>query len=129
MVDVPPSLPPSPPPMRMDEVQEGPGGVGPSQPPEGHELSEDRDEAESGSESGRTEATDDDFTNLARNFLDDTVAPMRPITPITEFTADQEWHVRLCQTPEIDVPLPARTRELRTAVALEPRFDQDTIFR
>eukprot|EP00965_Chrysotila_dentata_P143241 4733352-Pleurochrysis_carterae.AAC.1 len=44
MVDVPPSLPPFPPPIRMDEVQEGPGGVGPSQPPEGHEL-EDLDEA------------------------------------------------------------------------------------
>eukprot|EP00965_Chrysotila_dentata_P134364 4443273-Pleurochrysis_carterae.AAC.1 len=46
MMDVPPALPPSPPPMHMDEVQEGPGGAGPSQPPEGHEL-EDRDEAES----------------------------------------------------------------------------------
>eukprot|EP00965_Chrysotila_dentata_P030838 1027676-Pleurochrysis_carterae.AAC.1 len=68
-MDVPPSLPPSPPPMHPDEVKEGPGGVGPSQSPEGHEL-EDRDEAESGSEAGRTEATDDDFTNLAQNVHD-----------------------------------------------------------
>eukprot|EP00965_Chrysotila_dentata_P060093 1993135-Pleurochrysis_carterae.AAC.1 len=83
MMDVPPSLPPSPRRctwMKYIEVQEGPGGVGPSQPPEGHEL-EDRDKADSGSESGRTEATDNDFTNLARNVHDDTVAPMRPITP------------------------------------------------
>eukprot|EP00965_Chrysotila_dentata_P249259 6208808-Pleurochrysis_carterae.AAC.1 len=111
----------------MDEVQEGPGGVGPSQLPERHEL-EDRDEAELGSDSGKTEATDDDFTALARNDHDNTAAPMRPITLVTGFRFDQGWHVRLCQTPEIGAPLPVRTRALGTSVALEPRFDQDTIF-
>eukprot|EP00965_Chrysotila_dentata_P087584 2891295-Pleurochrysis_carterae.AAC.1 len=65
-MDAPPSLPPSPPPMHPNEAQEGSSGVGPSQLPEGHEL-EDRDEAESGSESGQTEATDGDLVNAARD--------------------------------------------------------------
>eukprot|EP00965_Chrysotila_dentata_P015776 522095-Pleurochrysis_carterae.AAC.1 len=99
MVNAPPSLPPSPPPIHMDEVQGRPGGVCPSQPPEGHEL-EDRDEVESGSDSGKTDATDNDFTTLARNAHDDTAAPMRPITPVTELRFDQGWRVRLCQTPK-----------------------------
>eukprot|EP00965_Chrysotila_dentata_P025049 830803-Pleurochrysis_carterae.AAC.2 len=126
-MDVPPSLPPSPPPMHMDEVQEGPGGAGPSQPPEGHEL-EDRDETESGSESGQTEATNDDFTNFARNVHDGAAAPMRPITSVTKIWFDQAWTVRLCQTPEVGAPLPAMTRTIETPVELEPNYKQDTIY-
>eukprot|EP00965_Chrysotila_dentata_P038752 1287407-Pleurochrysis_carterae.AAC.1 len=98
-MDVPPSLPPSPPPMHSDEETEGSGGAGPCQLPEGHEL-EDRDEAETGSESGQTEATDDDLTNVARNVHDGAAAPMRPIIPITDHTSELGWRVRLCQTPK-----------------------------
>eukprot|EP00965_Chrysotila_dentata_P004743 154998-Pleurochrysis_carterae.AAC.1 len=83
-MDVPPALPPSPPPMHPHEAPEESSGAGPRQPPEGHEL-EDRDEAEAGSESGQTEATDDDFTNFARNVHEDAAAPMQPITPVTGF--------------------------------------------
>eukprot|EP00965_Chrysotila_dentata_P182523 6027051-Pleurochrysis_carterae.AAC.1 len=113
--------------MRPNEAPEESGGAGPSHSPEGHEL-EDRDEAGAESESGQTEATDNDLANLARNVHDGTAAPMRPITPITEPTGESGWHVRLCQTPEIGGPLPAETRELRVAVARNPRYDQDTIF-
>eukprot|EP00965_Chrysotila_dentata_P039117 1300771-Pleurochrysis_carterae.AAC.1 len=77
--------------MHPIEAPEGSGGAGPNQPPEGHEF-EDRDEAKSGSESGRPEATDDDLTNAARNVHDGTAAPMRPITPITDFTSELGWH-------------------------------------
>eukprot|EP00965_Chrysotila_dentata_P164874 5443908-Pleurochrysis_carterae.AAC.1 len=126
-MDAPPSLPPSPPPMHSNEAPEESGGAGQSQPPEGHEL-EDRDEAESGSEPGQTEATDDDLTNSARNVHDGAAAPMQPITPITEPTGELGWHVRLCQTPEIGLPLPAVTRDLRVAVARNPMYDRDAIF-
>eukprot|EP00965_Chrysotila_dentata_P025245 838549-Pleurochrysis_carterae.AAC.1 len=76
-MNAPPSLPPSPPPMHPNEAPEGSSGVGPSQPPEGHEL-EDRDEAASGSESGQTEATDDDLVNGAQELQGGTAAQMRP---------------------------------------------------
>eukprot|EP00965_Chrysotila_dentata_P013698 453310-Pleurochrysis_carterae.AAC.1 len=65
----PPSLPPSPPPMHPDETLEGSGGVGPSQPPEGREF-EDRDKAESGSESDQAKATDDDLVNTTQESRD-----------------------------------------------------------
>eukprot|EP00965_Chrysotila_dentata_P127888 4229283-Pleurochrysis_carterae.AAC.1 len=61
--------------MRPNEAPEESGGAGPSQPPEGHEL-EDRDEAGAESESGQTEATDDDLANVARNVHDGTAASM-----------------------------------------------------
>eukprot|EP00965_Chrysotila_dentata_P097988 3240014-Pleurochrysis_carterae.AAC.1 len=88
--NAPPSLPPSPPPMHLDETPEGPGGDGPSQPPEGHEL-EDRDEADLRSESGRTEATDGDLVNAARYFYGVAATQMQPYIPITEFTTELGW--------------------------------------
>eukprot|EP00965_Chrysotila_dentata_P175406 5789905-Pleurochrysis_carterae.AAC.1 len=62
--------------MHPNEAPEGSGGVNPTQPPERHGL-EDRDEAESGSESGQTEATDDDLVNAAQESHGDTAARMR----------------------------------------------------
>eukprot|EP00965_Chrysotila_dentata_P142431 4709039-Pleurochrysis_carterae.AAC.1 len=53
---------------------------------------------------------------------------MRPITPITYFTSELGWHVRLCPAPEIGRPLPAETRDLRVAITRHPAFDQNTIF-
>eukprot|EP00965_Chrysotila_dentata_P038577 1281179-Pleurochrysis_carterae.AAC.1 len=53
---------------------------------------------------------------------------MRPITSITDHTSELGWRVRLCQTPEIGRPLPAVTRDLKVAVARDPRYNQDTIF-
>eukprot|EP00965_Chrysotila_dentata_P041018 1360346-Pleurochrysis_carterae.AAC.1 len=67
--------------MHPNEAPEGSDGVGPSQPPEGHEL-EDRDEVESGSESGQTKATDDDLVNAAQESHGGTAARMRPVSPI-----------------------------------------------
>eukprot|EP00965_Chrysotila_dentata_P200608 6180068-Pleurochrysis_carterae.AAC.2 len=126
MANGPRSLPPSPPPMHMNDVHEGPGGAGPSQLPEGQEL-EVRGEAERDSDSGETDATDNDLIALARNARDDTVAPIRLISPVTELRFDQKWRVRPCQTPEIGVPLPTTARAATTPVALEPSFDQDLI--
>eukprot|EP00965_Chrysotila_dentata_P176092 5814306-Pleurochrysis_carterae.AAC.1 len=60
LMDMPPSLPPSPPPMHLSEASEGQSGAGPSQSPEGHERG-DRGKTESGSESDQTKAADDDL--------------------------------------------------------------------
>eukprot|EP00965_Chrysotila_dentata_P182205 6016731-Pleurochrysis_carterae.AAC.1 len=90
LMDMPPSLPPSPPPMHPNEASEGPSGAGPSQPPEGHER-QDRDGDELGSESGRTEATDGDLVNAARDLLGVDATQMHAFTPITEFTTEMGW--------------------------------------
>eukprot|EP00965_Chrysotila_dentata_P020227 669438-Pleurochrysis_carterae.AAC.1 len=90
LMDAPLSLPPSPPPMHPNEAPEGSSGVGPSQPPEGDEL-EDRDEDESGSESGQTKATDGDLVSAARDLYGVDASQMRPITPITEFMTELGW--------------------------------------
>eukprot|EP00965_Chrysotila_dentata_P068010 2249657-Pleurochrysis_carterae.AAC.2 len=128
MVNAPPSLPPSAPPMHMDEVHGEPRGAGPSLPPEGHEL-EARDEIQERSDSGETNATDNNLTALARNVRDDAVAPIRPISPVTELRFDQGWRVRPCQSPEIGAPIPTTARAATTpVVALEPSFNQDLIF-
>eukprot|EP00965_Chrysotila_dentata_P197968 6178519-Pleurochrysis_carterae.AAC.3 len=65
MANGPPSLPPSPPPMHMDKVYGEPGGAAPSLQPKGHELG-NRGGVEEGSDSGETDAADNDLTALAR---------------------------------------------------------------
>eukprot|EP00965_Chrysotila_dentata_P183735 6066756-Pleurochrysis_carterae.AAC.2 len=84
MANTPPSLPPSPPPMHMDDMHAGPGGAGPSQPlPEGHKL-EVGGEAEEGSDSGETDATDNDLTALARPARSNPTATTQPLSPVTK---------------------------------------------
>eukprot|EP00965_Chrysotila_dentata_P082536 2724593-Pleurochrysis_carterae.AAC.1 len=122
-----PSLPPSPPPMHVDEGHGEPGRAGSSQLPEGHEL-EDRDEVKARSDSGETDATNNDFTALARNARDGTAPLMRPISPVTELRFDREWRVRPSRAPQIGAPLPATAHAATTPVALEPSHYQDVIF-
>eukprot|EP00965_Chrysotila_dentata_P113009 3734083-Pleurochrysis_carterae.AAC.1 len=112
LMNAPPSLPPSPPPMHPDEAPEGSDGAGPSQTPEGHEF-EDRDEAEAGSESGQTEATDDD--------LGAEHPRRRRCADATNHSNHGAYgrigmaRTSICQTPKIGPPLPAVTRDLRVA--------------
>eukprot|EP00965_Chrysotila_dentata_P028465 945689-Pleurochrysis_carterae.AAC.1 len=127
LMDMPPSLPPSPPPMHPSEASEGPSGAGPSQSLEGHGR-QDRDGDGVESESGQTEATDGNLVNAARDLFGVDATHMRPPSPITEFTTEMGWRVRLCKTPKVGLPLPPETRELNTATAREPLYDQNTIF-
>eukprot|EP00965_Chrysotila_dentata_P145748 4814902-Pleurochrysis_carterae.AAC.1 len=76
--------------MHLSEASEGPSGAGPGQSPEGHER-QDRDGDELESESGRTEATDGDLVNAARNLLGVDATQMQLFTPITEFTTELGW--------------------------------------
>eukprot|EP00965_Chrysotila_dentata_P012689 418832-Pleurochrysis_carterae.AAC.1 len=109
-MDAPPSLPPSPPPMHPEEVPERSGGDGPGQPLEGREI-EDRDKAESGSESDQTKATDDDPGDARQESHGGIAAQGQPVPPNPRFSTDHGWNVRLCQVPEIGLPLP-ETRDL-----------------
>eukprot|EP00965_Chrysotila_dentata_P099787 3297702-Pleurochrysis_carterae.AAC.1 len=125
-MDAPPSLPPSPPPMRPEEALERSGGDGPSQSPEGRGL-EDRDKADSGPESDQTKATDNDPVDVTQESHGSTVTQGQLSPPSPRPSTDYGWNVRLCQVPEIGLPLP-ETRDLSVPVMRDRRFERDTIF-
>eukprot|EP00965_Chrysotila_dentata_P054954 1824220-Pleurochrysis_carterae.AAC.1 len=52
---------------------------------------------------------------------------MQPIPPTPKLSTDLGWNVRLCQVPEIGLPLP-ETRDLSVPVIRDWRYEQDTIF-
>eukprot|EP00965_Chrysotila_dentata_P226987 6195732-Pleurochrysis_carterae.AAC.1 len=126
--NTPPSLSPSPPSMDMDDVHEGPGGAGPSELPEGHELEAGGDAAE-GSDSGETDATDNNLTALERSAGNNTTAMTQPLSPVTELRIEEtEWNVSLCQTPKLGPPLPTSARPAQIVILIEPGFDQDLLY-
>eukprot|EP00965_Chrysotila_dentata_P205380 6182923-Pleurochrysis_carterae.AAC.2 len=104
---IPPSLPPSPPPMNVGDESDKHGSVSLSEPSEGLEL-------EAGGNGGKadldgTDATEDDLTALDG-----------PAPPVSE-TVMKWWYVRLCQTPEIGPPLPPLSRQQCHTVIIAER--------